>query len=160
MNGPTAGGPPGRPPRLANPYAPPIGLTFASPGVRLLARIIDLIAAVACGMAVMSTATAISSQATELAGGLLVVVVLLYEWLPTAVWGGTPGKLLLRIRVVRLDQGPAGYLTALGRALTFWLFWVIPIVGLLDKIWLLWDRPLTQCLHDKAAVTMVVCTPR
>ena len=30
------------------------------------------------------------------------------------------------------------------------------VVGVLDALWLLWDRPRRQCLHDKAAKTFVV----
>jgi hypothetical protein len=33
---------------------------------------------------------------------------------------------------------------------------VVPFFGLLDGLWQLWDKPLQQCLHDKAAQTVVV----
>lgn len=32
----------------------------------------------------------------------------------------------------------------------------VPLLGLLDGLWQLWDKPLQQCLHDKAAQTVVV----
>jgi hypothetical protein len=32
----------------------------------------------------------------------------------------------------------------------------IPFLGLIDGLWQLWDKPLQQCLHDKAAQTVVV----
>lgn len=36
------------------------------------------------------------------------------------------------------------------------LFLPFLIVGILDALWLLWDRPLRRCLHDRAAKTFVV----
>ncbi|WP_239124573.1 RDD family protein [Rhizocola hellebori] len=33
---------------------------------------------------------------------------------------------------------------------------LVGILGLLDGLWQLWDKPLQQCLHDKAAQTVVV----
>jgi RDD family len=30
------------------------------------------------------------------------------------------------------------------------------IFGLLDSLWLLWDKPHRQCLHDKVADTVVI----
>ncbi len=32
----------------------------------------------------------------------------------------------------------------------------VPLLGLIDGLWQLWDKPLQQCLHDKAAQTVVV----
>jgi hypothetical protein len=33
---------------------------------------------------------------------------------------------------------------------------VVPLLHYLDGFWQLWDKPLQQCLHDKAANTVVV----
>src|SRR5215470_9406542 len=69
----------------------------------------------------------------------------LETWLLTALVGRSAGKLLLGLRVVRLDGRPVGPLGALVR--TALLLVVIPA--------LLWDRDL-RGLHDRAAHTVVV----
>jgi uncharacterized RDD family membrane protein YckC len=66
-------------------------------------------------------------------------------WLLTALLGRTVGKLLLGLRVVRLDGRPVGPLWALVR--TALLLVVIPA--------LLWDRDY-RGLHDRATHTVVV----
>jgi uncharacterized RDD family membrane protein YckC len=73
-------------------------------------------------------------------------------------WNGqTPGKRIMKIRViqiqpgVRLTRGVAAkrFLVTLAGAF-------VPLLPLLDGLWQLWDKPLRQCLHDKAAETVVV----
>ena len=69
--------------------------------------------------------------------------------------GQTIGKRLVGIRV-RADQGGrAGYGKALGRTLVARVIGLFPFVGLIDVLWPLWDNR-NQCLHDKAASTIVV----
>ena len=76
--------------------------------------------------------------------------------------GQTPGKKALNIRVVRVTDGAA---ITLGAARKRWL--VNSAVGLFapyftyaDHLWLLWDKPYRQCLHDKCAETVVVKVSR
>jgi uncharacterized RDD family membrane protein YckC len=74
--------------------------------------------------------------------------------------GQTLGKKALSIRVIRQDNGESiGYGRALGRNAVRSLPSYIPVVawfwGLLDHLWMLWDKE-NQCLHDKAAQTLVV----
>jgi hypothetical protein len=36
----------------------------------------------------------------------------------------------------------------------------VPFFNLLDGLWMLWDKPYLQALHDKAADTAVIKVPR
>jgi uncharacterized RDD family membrane protein YckC len=89
---------------------------------------------------------------------IALIIGLLYFWLLTYGWSGqTVGKRLLRIRVVRAaDGGPISNGQALIRALVYAVAGnVCGCFGLLDVLWILWDRR-KQCLHDKAATTVVI----
>lgn len=74
--------------------------------------------------------------------------------------GQTVGKMALGIKVVQIEDGA---LPSWDRAAIRWavpvLFAWIPLVGglaqLLDYLWMLWD-PQRQCVHDKAARTIVI----
>jgi uncharacterized RDD family membrane protein YckC len=84
----------------------------------------------------------------------------LYDWIQHAVWGQTLGKRALGTIVVTADSRSkisAG--AAAARAAVFTLPPIILYLGgffdLLDGLWLLWDQR-RQCLHDKAARTVVV----
>ncbi|MGI5120242.1 RDD family protein [Marinactinospora thermotolerans] len=85
---------------------------------------------------------------------------LLYDWLFHAGWGMTPGKALLRIRVVRAeDAGRPGQWRTLGRAALFGLPQSVPCLGhvftLVDCVWAGFDG-LGRSLHDRATRTLVV----
>ncbi|HZM76461.1 MAG TPA: RDD family protein [Candidatus Limnocylindrales bacterium] len=75
-------------------------------------------------------------------------------------WGGqTVGKRVMDIRVIPVMPGApelsrGAY--ALRWAIQFVVGGLIPFFNLLDGLWQLWDKPLQQCLHDKAAKTVVV----
>jgi uncharacterized RDD family membrane protein YckC len=110
--------------------------------------------------------TAIVHAESHFFSKILVVFVLFYpvafayDWVQHAAWGQTIGKRVLGTRVVMADSranvgvGPAG-----ARAAVYALPGLVPFVGglfsLLNELWLLWD-PRRQCLHDKAAHTVVV----
>ncbi|MFG3557882.1 RDD family protein [Micromonospora sp. NPDC047557] len=71
--------------------------------------------------------------------------------------GQTLGKKTMKLRVVPLD--PTRTLdrwTAAKRYLVQQLAGLVPGVSYLDGFWQLWDKPWQQCLHDKAAETIVV----
>jgi uncharacterized RDD family membrane protein YckC len=72
--------------------------------------------------------------------------------------GQTVGKRVMKIRLVRAaDGGPIDLRTAKRRWLVQHLSAsVAPYFNLADSVWLLWDQPYRQCLHDKAAETVVV----
>lgn len=91
--------------------------------------------------------------------GILAVVGLLYEWLMTALAGGTLGKLAVGIRVIDAETGQK---PGVGAA---FVRWIIPMAGalacgigqLLIYLSPFWDKTgRQQGWHDKAAKTMVV----
>jgi uncharacterized RDD family membrane protein YckC len=109
---------------------------------------------------------AISHVTGEFFGELFLVVIaglaiaVAYDWLQHGLWGRTLGKRALGTMVVnastrsKVSAGAAG-----GRAAVYVLPALVPIVGglfaLLNELWLVWDQQ-RQCLHDKAAQTVVV----
>lgn len=86
-----------------------------------------------------------------------VVLDVLYYWLLTGLWGTTVGKRAVSTWVVSTASWQkAGMGAAFLRALIFVVGPAIfGIFFLVDNIWLLFDRQ-RQCLHDKAAGTIVV----
>jgi len=83
-----------------------------------------------------------------------------YDWLQHGLWGQTIGKRVMGTKVVTADtHAPISGQAACGRAAVYALVPVVPSVGglfaLINESWLLWD-PRRQCLHDKAAGTVVV----
>ncbi|MFD3876210.1 RDD family protein [Streptomyces sp. NPDC058623] len=87
-------------------------------------------------------------------GCLLLAAVLLfgvlYEVLPTARWGRTPGKKLCGVRVLAVATlRPPSF----GAALRRWL--VGALLGLPGSLRSLFDRTRRQAWHDKAAGTYV-----
>ncbi|MEP6696784.1 MAG: RDD family protein [Pseudonocardiales bacterium] len=90
-----------------------------------------------------------------------IAVALLYEVPQLAVWGQTVGKRICNVRVVRMGGSPRlGFGSALLRWIATYAGSFVPVIGsayaLADYLWLLWDRPYQQCLHDKFAKTVVV----
>jgi uncharacterized RDD family membrane protein YckC len=96
---------------------------------------------------------------------LLAYAVLLglrYVYEVEMMWRGgqTLGKRIMKIRVVPLDPGQPftrglaakRFLAELGCSL-------VAVLGLLDGLWQLWDKPYLQCLHDKWPQTCVIRTP-
>ncbi|MFG2642736.1 RDD family protein [Streptomyces sp. NPDC048370] len=87
--------------------------------------------------------------------GALLVLGVLYEALPTAKWGRTLGKKLcgLQVRDIEAHEPPT-----FGGALRRWLVYSVLgllVIGVLNVLWCLFDRPWRQCWHDKAAHTFV-----
>ncbi|MDR2676121.1 MAG: RDD family protein [Opitutaceae bacterium] len=72
--------------------------------------------------------------------------------------GQSIGKSLLRLRVVSAtgsDDEPPGFFTGvIVRWLLMWVFYVVPIVALVDFIFLFRDD--RRCLHDHLAGTRVI----
>lgn len=72
--------------------------------------------------------------------------------------GQSLGKQLLKLQVIPVD--PAARLTR-AHLVKRWAVQsvggaFVPFLAYLDGFWQLWDKPLQQCLHDKAAQTVVV----
>lgn len=92
---------------------------------------------------------------------LMLLLWLVFAWL--GYWilleggerGQTVGKRVFGIAVRATEGGRAGYGRAFGRNLIARVIGVFPFVGLVDHLWPVWDAR-KQCLHDKAASTLVV----
>lgn len=155
------------------PGYPPHDPTLADPLSRLIARIIDVIIVFA-GYGVVGAPVAGIQSMVDLdhgigqvigiitaliAYGVILLGPFVYEWLMVARSGATVGKRLMKVRVVNAaDRSPVSYGRSAGRAACWLVLNFVPLVNLLDKLWLLWDKPLQQCLHDKPVRTVVVRT--
>lgn len=85
----------------------------------------------------------------------LLVLGALYEALPTAKWGHTLGKKLLGLDVRDIgSHEPPSFAAALRRWLVHGVLAVL-LIGIVNVLWCLFDRPWRQCWHDKAAHTFV-----
>ncbi|WP_344078487.1 RDD family protein, partial [Streptomyces crystallinus] len=90
--------------------------------------------------------------------GAFLLLGLLYEALPTAKWGRTLGKRLLRVQVRDIESHePPAFGAALRRWLVYGVLGVL-VIGVVNVVWCLFDRPWRQCWHDKAARTFVAGT--
>ncbi|WNI24535.1 RDD family protein [Streptomyces sp. ITFR-16] len=100
----------------------------------------------------------LDSTTAGLAGAVLaafLVLGVLLEALPTAKWGRTLGKKLCGLEVRDIESHePPGFGAALRRWLVYGVLGVL-VVGIVDVLWCLVDRPWRQCWHDKAARTFV-----
>lgn len=85
----------------------------------------------------------------------LLVIGVLYEALPTAKWGRTLGKKLcgLEVRDIESFEAPS-FGSALRRWLVYGVLGVL-VIGVLNVLWCVFDRPWRQCWHDKVARTFV-----
>lgn len=112
--------------------------------------------------------SALASADGKLFGALWVVMAIsaalsfLYDSVQHARWGQTLGKRAMSTRVVSAyDRSPITGGAAARRAAVYALIPVIPVIGFffapINELWLLWDRR-RQCLHDKAAHTIVIKT--
>lgn len=146
----------------ADPLAgmPPL----ASRGRRLVARIIDaLLVGIPVGIVVGFAQGGYSTNTgqTYWQQAVYTFVYLVYDGLMLTTRGQTVGKKLMRIRVGMLENGaiPAG---APGwfRAAVYSLPALVPCIGslfwLVNVLFCTWDKPYQQCIHDKAARTVVV----
>ncbi|MFD7512442.1 RDD family protein, partial [Streptomyces sp. NPDC059853] len=88
--------------------------------------------------------------------GVFLVAGFLFEALPTALWGRSPGKALCKLRVfdLRSQQKPS-FGAAVLRWLVHGVLAVTAVLGAVNVLWGLRDRPWRQCWHDKAAGTFV-----
>lgn len=143
---------------------------LATLGQRFLARLIDTVILLAIDvlMSVAVFGDDLSHPADAgrdkqaVASVLTFVVYFLYEGFMTAARGQTLGKMALRIRAARLADGAVpggdGWTRAAIYALpgAFGVVVVGPLFWLLNSLWCTWDKPYRQCLHDKAAKTVVV----
>ena len=139
--------------------------------VRALAFLVDVLVQVVLFLAAQLAAVAIlvvpviviqlatgreiatdASGVSGLSGILMVLVGVLYfaffEWL----YGASPGKVLLRMRVIRIDGGPLSF----GKALARSLWRLLDFIGFGLVAWGRMKRPLYQRVGDQQTGTVVV----
>jgi uncharacterized RDD family membrane protein YckC len=140
-------------------------MLLASRGRRLVARIIDWL--ILLVVALPLSLVAVNANDNDRSGLSLtatlatVLVAFLYEGLMlTRAGGQTVGKKVMKIRVAVFVDGsaPVG-----GIGWTRAAVWDLPGIlccgwQVVDALWCTWDQPYRQCLHDKAAKTVVVNT--
>ncbi|RXS88806.1 RDD family protein [Streptomyces sp. TM32] len=145
---------------------------LANRGRRLVARIIDaIIIGVPVGIimsVIVGGVNYFSTDSDQARGqwtvsGVTMLAYLIYEGLMLSSRGQTLGKMAMKIRVAMLSNGSiptpqAGWT----RAAVYTLPEIVPCCGfvfwLINVLWCTWDKPYQQCLHDKAAKTVVVST--
>jgi len=124
-------------------------MELAEPWRRLIARLAD-------GVILFIVFSIFLGAVNEFVG---LVVVAAYEIVFVALRGQTPGKMLLRIKVVRASNG---YLPGWAPAAVRWVipfcgFFLFVLPGLLVYASLLWNKR-KQGWHDMAGKTLVVKT--
>jgi uncharacterized RDD family membrane protein YckC len=145
---------------------------LATAGQRILARLIDAVPLAVIWVLALAATGALEYAAEHdgqpdpgkaVASAIATFALyFVYEGAMLSRSGQTLGKRALRIRVAVLANGDvpggSGWTRAavyvlpgmLSWAVIGWVFWLI------DSLWFLWDQPFRQCLHDKAAKTVVV----
>jgi uncharacterized RDD family membrane protein YckC len=151
----------GERPGASGSTAPSAAVALASPWARLAARLVDglvmavVFTALTAGGVIEADLTRPQEVSTTFIAMALVVTVL-YETIFVGLRGQTPGKMVLRITVVRVESGGLpGWGRALTRAVLPAVANLVPFGGLIVYAWLLWD-PRRQGLHDKLAQTLVI----
>ncbi|WP_433082292.1 RDD family protein [Dactylosporangium sp. CA-052675] len=163
----------------------PNGMPLANFGDRLVAVLIDGAVLVGVGLvlaipmfiaifAVIAGATASASTTESPNAGLLfglpLLIELLYLVLVLAAGyvyhvemfrrtGVTWGKRAMKLRLIRTDDPSAPLdrgVLARRWATQSLVGAFVPFFSWIDGLWQLWDKPYQQCLHDKAAGTIVV----
>ncbi|MGW2251462.1 RDD family protein [Kitasatospora sp. NPDC001660] len=154
--GPSGDGAPGTGPV---PGMPPLG----SWPNRILARIIDYLLVQVVALLVVLPFAGLGNRSGEAdAFWLACALYLVYEGLMLGRDGQTLGKKAMKIRVAMLVDGnsptrPAAWTRAavyiLPAVICCAAFW-----WLVDGLFGVFDKPYCQCIHDKAAKTVVVST--
>ncbi|WP_038068412.1 RDD family protein [Thermus scotoductus] len=131
-------------------------MVIASPWRRLVASLIDGLILVPLSFLLMALA-----GINPLAQTTTFVQDLLFNWIPswayyvifTALYGATPGKMALGLKVVRTDGQPVDWLTAFMREVVGKTLSTLPL--LLGYLWAFF-HPKRQAWHDLIADTLVV----
>jgi uncharacterized RDD family membrane protein YckC len=144
---------------LVTPEAVVLDLPTASPGTRVLARLLDVLISlvVVYGVvALVGTSGALGGTAGFILSAFgLAAVILVYPVLMEGLWGGrTLGKAALGLRVVRNDGAPIGFVHAAVRG-ALGLVEVWATLGSLGFIVMLFSGH-DQRLGDMAAGTLVL----
>lgn len=159
------------PPSAAPPVSPQpadqspagVGVVYAGFGVRFLAGLVDgiiiglisgvlgLLAGIAGTVSGSETVSLFASGFVQLFAGIISFAYYVYF---IGSRGQTPGKMALKIKVVKVDtQQAPGYLNAFLREVVGKI--LSAIILLLGYFWMLWDEK-KQTWHDKIANTIVI----
>ncbi len=144
---------------LVTPEAVVLDLPTASPGTRVLARLLDVLVSLVAfyALVVLVVTTGILGGAVSFIVSAfgVVAVILVYPVLMEGLWGGrTLGKAALGLRVVRTDGAPIGLAQAALRG-AFGLLEVWGTLGSLGFIVMLFSGR-DQRVGDMAAGTLVL----
>ena len=122
---------------------------YAGFWIRLAAYIIDPIILTLIGFIL----GLVSPDVASVLNIIIPIVYIIGFW----TWRGqTPGKIVLRIRIIRTDGSPIG----LGRAILRYIgYFVSAIILLIGFLWIAFDS-WKQGIHDKIADTYVIKLPR
>ncbi|MGW4809156.1 RDD family protein [Kitasatospora sp. NPDC004272] len=166
--------PPGSP---GDPYGSPYGAPGSGPGpgpvpgmpplggwgARILARLVDYLLVQVIAIVVLLPFMHFDEQSGWVGSFWLSgVLYLVYEGLMLSRDGQTLGKKLMKVRVAMLADGTSPTSSAAWtRAAVFVVPALICCGGLwwiVDGLFGVFDKPYRQCIHDKAAKTVVVST--
>jgi uncharacterized RDD family membrane protein YckC len=163
---PDGGGPYYHPPGATEPAEGLGGMPPLAPlGRRLTARIIDIaiviLIAIPFGLIAYFSDRHDRNLVSFISSLAALLVAFLYEGLMlTRSHGQTLGKKLFRLRVAVLADGSVPEGSPGWTRAAVWGLPGILICGVLwwaiDGVWVTWDQPYRQALHDKAAKTVVV----
>ncbi|KIQ62253.1 hypothetical protein TR51_24385 [Kitasatospora griseola] len=170
---PGYGPPPGQTPPPGDPYGSPYGAPGPGPisgmpalggwGARIAATVVDWIMVEAVAVLVLLPFVNFGRQDGWVGSAWLgYLLFLVYQGLMLSRDGQTLGKKLMKVRVAMLADGSsptAG--AAWTRAATFVVPALLCCGGLwwpVDGLFGVFDKPYRQCIHDKAAKTVVVST--
>lgn len=159
-----------------NPYAPPTTahdtsldspadddevVVLAERGTRLWGRFVDDLLV---GVSFIPSLFVIDDFKRDFAQSLMIMgalplMVLCAQWYLVATTGQSLAKRWLRIKIVRLDGSPAGFVS--GVLLRSWVAFFLQcvpyvgsVIGLVDSLMIFGDQ--RRCLHDHIAGTKVV----
>jgi len=153
--------------RVKEGVAPRGSLIFATVGKRFVAVFIDgiiIMLVIMVPIIVLSAMIAAAKQGDNASGAMVWVmpIMLLLEYgLPAAFeiffigkYGATPGKMLMKIKVVAPDGDRIGYGRATGRYFAKMLSGLILYIGFLMAFW----DDEKRALHDRICKTRVITT--
>jgi uncharacterized RDD family membrane protein YckC len=132
------------------------GVRLAGLGARLLAQVLDLFWLLPLSVLLTLVADFVNggemSAGGELMANVIGALVVLLFW---AERQGTPGKLVLGLRIVDAETGGT---PRIGRLVLRYVGYLVSALPLgLGYLWALWD-PRRQGWHDKMAGTLVIRT--
>src|ERR1700754_1402062 len=137
-------------------WQPTAPTTLADPGIRFAARLLDTVFTFCCTIVLGILITGIyaglyrgdmDKAGPEYGVPMLTMIIgtpFVYEWLQVTKWGGTLGKRITGIQVVRAADGgrvPAGHAAVRALCYSPGIYYApnfVPVLAQLNVLWLLW----------------------